>query len=123
MQNEPSERAKAVLHAAVEDALLTMADSVAHHLLERSGWKAKDECFQISLKKAQAEIEAACRFFADSERAEEKAKREDVEKLYLGALRHLETLRERIDQARAEERRAIVHLLDQMRGQYINHDD
>ncbi len=40
----------------VEAALLKVADNVAKHLINRSGWHQSDKCFQIDLREAEESI-------------------------------------------------------------------
>lgn len=49
------------LRAAVQSALLRVAKNVAKHVIQRSGWREDDECFQVDLREAEEEIMKVCR--------------------------------------------------------------
>jgi hypothetical protein len=46
---------------AVRAALLRVAENVAKHVIGRSGWHPGDECFEVDLRAAEAELLAAVR--------------------------------------------------------------
>ena len=47
----PSER-----DAAIESALMQVADNVAKHFTGRGGWTADDACFRVDLREAKAAL-------------------------------------------------------------------
>lgn len=42
--------------AAIEKALLRIADNIAKHFINRDGWSKDDSCFQMDLRQSQAEL-------------------------------------------------------------------
>lgn len=54
------------LRAAVHKGLLHVADNVAKHLIQRAGWHEDDECFQVDLRQAEADILAAIQTYLEA---------------------------------------------------------
>ena len=54
--------------AAIESALMQVADNVAKHFTGRGGWTAADACFRIDLRVAQATVEAVVTHAVAAER-------------------------------------------------------
>lgn len=48
------------LRSVVREALLRVANNVAKHIIQRDGWTADDQCFQIDLRHAEDEIVEFC---------------------------------------------------------------
>lgn len=53
---KPEERA-----AVIRRVLLRVAENVAKHTVQRSGWSADDECFNVDLRESERELQDAIR--------------------------------------------------------------